>query len=347
MAGRDIVVVGASAGGVQALVALVGGLPADFPAALLVVLHVPPYAESRLPEILARAGVLPVAHAVDGERICAGRVYVAPPDHHLVVRPGRVELSRGPRENRSRPAVDPLFRTAARAYGDRVVGVILTGALYDGSAGLLAVKSGGGLAVVQDPEEAAVDSMPRSALRLTAADHVAPAAAIGALLNEVVREPIPRRTTDRDERDDVADSDERMTGVIARTIDAQAAGVRAEQATIYTCPDCGGTLFQEDAPVTRFRCHVGHAYAPEVLLHLKAEEIEAALWVCVRMLTEKAALSRQVANRMWALGAPLASVRAEEEERPEERHARVLRDLLESMPGPGTAVESVVNGAGR
>ena len=353
MPSHDVVVVGASAGGVAALTALVAGLPPDFPAAVLIVLHVPPYAESRLPEILGRAGALPVAHAEDGEALVGGRVYVAPPDRHLLVRPGRLELSRGPRENRSRPAVDPLFRTAARAYGPRAVGVILSGALYDGSAGLLALKSRGGVAIVQDPEQAAVDGMPRSALRLTAVDHVVPVEAIGPLLDLLVREPTPASTGTRTETrgatpnggSEMADPDERMTGVIDSTIHAQAAGLRADEVTLYTCPDCGGALFQEDAPVTRFRCHVGHAYAPEVLLHLKGEELEAALWTCVRMLTEKATLTRQVARRTQELGSPAAAERVEEQAEVDERHAQVLRDLLDALPGPTDTVYPVVNGS--
>lgn len=354
MPARDIVVIGASAGGVQALTALVAGLPPDFPAAILIVLHLPPYAESRLPEILGRAGPLPAAQAQDGEPIVGGRIYVAPPDHHLLVRPGRLELSRGPRENRSRPAVDPLFRTAARVYGPRVVGVVLSGALYDGSAGLLAVKSRGGLAVVQDPEQAAADGMPRSAIRLAEVDHVVPAEAMGPLLDLLVRQPSPSPTplpiAHNGVRDnggtDMADPDEHMVTVIDQTIHHQADGVRADDVTIYTCPDCGGTLFQESAPAIRFRCHIGHAYAPEVLLSLKAEELEAALWTCVRMLTEKATLTRQVARRTEQLGSLDAAGRVEEHADTDERHARVIRDLLEAMPpAPADPVYPVVDGS--
>ena len=345
MPARDIVVVGASAGGIAALSALVGGLPADFPAAVFVVLHVPPYAESRLPEILRRSGPLPVAHAVDGEPIAGGRVYVAPPDRHLLVRRGRVELSRGPRENRSRPAVDPLFRTAARAYGPRTVGVVLSGALYDGSAGLLAVKSRGGLAIVQDPEQAATDGMPRSALRLTPVDHVVPAEAIGPLLDLLIRDPAPESSDHPNGAREMADPNEHMSGVISDIIDHQADGVRADDVTIYTCPDCGGALFQEEAPVIRFRCHVGHAYAPEVLLGAKTEELEAALWTCVRMLTEKATLTRQVARRSEQLGSARVADRVEEQAGVDERHARVIRDLLEAMPGPVDTLYPVVDGS--
>jgi two-component system, chemotaxis family, protein-glutamate methylesterase/glutaminase len=185
----DIIVVGTSIGGVEALTRLVRGLPADLPAALFVVSHVPPEGTSILPEILRREGPLPAAHAQDGEPVQHGRVYVAPPDRHLLLQDDRVRLPRGPRENHFRPAVDPLFRSAARTYGARVVGVVLTGALYDGAAGLLAVRAAGGVAVVQDPADAFSDAMPKAALEIAGADHVLPAAAIGPLLADLARRP--------------------------------------------------------------------------------------------------------------------------------------------------------------
>ncbi len=167
---------------------LVAGLPADLPCALFVVVHIRPSYPSALPEILDRAGPLPARHAVDGEAILPGQIYVALPDRHLLIRRGRVELTSDPRENRCRPAIDPLFRSAARAYGPRVIGVILSGGLSDGSAGLLAIKTRGGLAIVQDPADALVDSMPRSALRVVEADEVLPVAAIGPAIARLVRE---------------------------------------------------------------------------------------------------------------------------------------------------------------
>jgi two-component system chemotaxis response regulator CheB len=245
---RDIVAIGASAGGVEALIQICEQPPADLPAAVFVVLHTPPYAVSRLPRILARSGPLPAAHAVDGEPIEAGRVYVAPPDRHLLLRPGRVELSRGPRENHARPAVDPLFRSAARAYGPRVVGVVLSGALYDGSAGLMAIKARGGAAVVQDPVEAVVAGMPRSALRYVAADHVLPAAAIAPMLDRLAREPVAEGGAAA-----MADEQEPIREVIRHDIADQARDERPGEVTIYTCPDCGGAMWQAEAnPPVRF-----------------------------------------------------------------------------------------------
>ncbi|SRR6266436_461463 len=182
MPGHDIIVVGASAGGVKALVTVVRSLPKDLPATIFMVLHIPAEVPSVLPDILSRSGPLVAVHAVDGAAIEYGQIYVAPPDHHLLVERGKMRVVRGPRENRSRPAVDPLFRSAASAYGPRVVGVVLTGALDDGTAGLLAVKRRGGVAIVQDPDEALYPDMPASAVTSVAIDYILPLSDIGPLL---------------------------------------------------------------------------------------------------------------------------------------------------------------------
>jgi two-component system chemotaxis response regulator CheB len=333
---RAVIAIGASAGGVEALQAVVRGLPVDLDAAVFVVLHLPPYAKSRLPDVLNRIGGLPAAFVEDGESIAPGRIYVAPPDRHLLVRSGRLELSKGPRENHSRPAIDPLFRSAARAYGARAIGVILSGALYDGSAGLMAIKARGGLAIVQDPAEAIAAGMPLSALRLVDVDNVALASAIGPLLGRLVEAMDVGRGQRMDE------GDEHIARVINRVIAKQALDERPDDATIYTCPDCGGVMFQNgEGPSLSFSCHVGHAYAPELLLGQKAEELEAALWTCVRMLTEKATLTRQVAGRAGARRNEAMVRRAVEQAELAERQARVVRDLLVSMPGAGELVESV------
>jgi two-component system, chemotaxis family, protein-glutamate methylesterase/glutaminase len=194
MAGHDIIVVGASAGGVEALIRTVGGVPSDLPAALLVVLHMRPGKPSGLPDLLSRSGKLRASQAEHLQPIQHGHIYVAPSDRHLVIVSGRVHVTLGPRENGHRPAIDPLFRTAARSYGRRVVGIVLSGVLDDGTAGLAAVKRHGGLAIVQDPDDALFPSMPRSAMDHVAVDHVLPAKEIGALLAEVVGRPQEART---------------------------------------------------------------------------------------------------------------------------------------------------------
>lgn len=332
MATHDIIVVGASAGGVEALTRLVAGLPADLPAAVFIVLHTPPYSRSHLPAILSRAGPLPVAHATDGEAIAPGRVYVAPPDHHLLVREGRVELSRGPRENGSRPAVDPLFRTASRVYGPRVVGVVLSGTLGDGAVGLTVVATRGGVTVVQDPDEALFGGMPRAALRYARVDYTLPVAEIPPLLARLAREPV----VDKGWRN-MSDIDEESPVQIRRDIATQARDGRAGETTIYTCPECGGTLWQiERNGLTQFNCHVGHVYAPETLLGHMSEELEAVLWSCVRMLVEKATLTRQLGERLRAEGRVAQAARVEEQAEVDDRHGQLIRDtLLDAPSNPG------------
>jgi two-component system, chemotaxis family, protein-glutamate methylesterase/glutaminase len=336
MTQRDIVVIGASAGGIQALTTLVAGLPRDFPASVLVVVHIPAYAVSRLPDILSRSGPLPAAHAKQGEVIEPGRIYIAPPDRHLLVRTGRIELSRGPRENHCRPAIDPLFRTAARVYGSRVIGIVLSGALYDGSMGLLAIETRGGMAIVQEPKEAIVDSMPRRAIERVTTEHILPVAEIAAALTDLVRQPVTAQGGNS--MVNTIDPEERLEEAIAEDFVEQATDGRTEETTIFTCPDCGGVLWQGgEGPLLRFRCHVGHAFAPEVLLNQKSEELETALWSSLRLLKEKATLTLQLANRTRASGngkASQAANRIAEQAELDERHVRVIQELLEAMPSP-------------
>ena len=191
MSKHDIIVVGTSAGGVEALVRLVHDLPADLPAIVFIVIHVPARGQSRLPEILSRSGPLEAIHPTDGLLVSPGHIYVAPPDHHMLVEQGHVRVVRGPKENRHRPAIDPLLRSAALVYGPQVVGVILTGALDDGTAGLLAIKQRGGVAVVQDPREALYAGMPQNALANVSVDYCVPLADMGSLLTRLAGEEAP------------------------------------------------------------------------------------------------------------------------------------------------------------
>jgi two-component system, chemotaxis family, protein-glutamate methylesterase/glutaminase len=290
--GHDVVVVGASAGGVEALRTLVAALPPDLPAAVLVVLHIPRGAPSALPAILDRAGPLPARRVIDGERLVYGRVYVAPADHHLLLVDGRIRLSRGPTENGHRPAVDPLFRSAARAYGPRVVGVVLSGSRDDGAAGAAAVAGQGGVVVVQDPAEALHPSMPEAVMRHTTVDHVLPAAKIGPLLAELSG----RTVTATDPVDDgLLNAEVEMAETMPVTTDQLGAPPSG-----FACPSCGGALFEiEKRPLPRFRCRVGHAWSPESLLAEQGEAVERALWVALRALEEKAALGSRL-YRAWA-----------------------------------------------
>lgn len=327
MPGHDIVVVGASAGGVEALSALARSLPADLPAAVFVVLHFPATSTSVLPRILNRAGPLRAEHARDGEVIEPGRIYIAPPDQHLSVRDGTVRLGRGPRENNHRPAVDPLFRSAARFYGPRVVGVVLSGTLDDGTVGLAAIKQRGGVAVVQHPEEALYSGMPRSALENVAVDHTLGVAEIGSLLTRLAGEPAENTSgpvpADMEKEDDMAVIVTEAFG------DHERPGLPSN----YSCPDCHGVLWElSNGDVVRFRCRVGHAYSIETLFSQQTEVLEAALWTALRALEEKAELTRRMLNRAEERGHIHTAARAEQQLSGAEQSAAVIRSILLDNP---------------
>jgi two-component system chemotaxis response regulator CheB len=321
MPGHDIILIGASAGGVQALSAVVGGLPKDIPAAVFVVLHIAPYGRSAMPAILSRAGVLPATHAEDGEPIEPGRVYVAPADRHLMLEPGRVRLSRAPTENGQRPSVDVLFRSAAQAYGPRCIGVVLTGNLDDGTVGLAVVKKYGGLAVVQDPDEADYPSMPRSAMHNVEVDHVSQLAGIAPLLVELANDPVIETSPPPEVED--------MKTELEHGNDPEEKGMVPSD---LTCPDCGGSLRESrvDDGVIHFRCRTGHAYSPETLLVKQADVVDAAIWAAVRALQENADLARRMERRLQQTGmtARISHERYERRAQEAERHAEVLRRLL-------------------
>jgi two-component system chemotaxis response regulator CheB len=310
MANHDIVVIGASTGGVDVLTSVMGGLPPGLPASLFVVCHFPSGSRSVLPEILSRAGPLLAMHPVEGEPFHPGQVYVAPPDHHLLLQAGgQMQLSRGPRENNHRPAVDPLFRSAASAYGPRVIAVVLSGGLVDGTAGLLAVRAAGGVAVVQDPADAVMASMPGNAASVAGADHVVPAAGLASLLVELIQQPIsvPGGSS-------MTDPIETMPDIVNADMDEQVRNVRRGQVSVFSCPECGGSLWQVDErPLVRFRCHVGHAYNGEVLLAEQASALEAALWTAVRTFKERNLLARQLAARERERGDARSAARFDEQ----------------------------------
>ncbi len=315
MAGRDIIVIGTSFGGVRALMELVHGLPPGLPAALFVVCHFPAEGHSHLPEILSRSGPLLAAHAQDGEPVLPGRIYVAPPDHHLLLARGAVRLSHGPRENGHRPAVDPLFRTAARAFGPR-----------DGAAGLMAVRAGGGVAVVQAADDAVMADMPEWAYHLAGADHIVRLAELPELLVRLVREAPPRGTP-------MTDPLENMPPRIEQDMAEQQDGRKNGQLTVFTCPECGGAMWQvDDRALTRFRCHTGHVYYGEGLLEEQSEILESALWTAVRAFREKAILAEQLAVAERGRGRAEVAARFAEEATVARRHAEVIQHLL---MGPG------------
>lgn len=331
---RDVVVVGASAGGVEALRTLVAGLPVDLPATVLVVLHVPPTGANALAAILDRAGPLPARTARHGEHLRHGEVLVATPDRHLLLSGDHVVLSSGPRENGHRPAVDTLFRSAARAVGPRAIGVVLSGALDDGAAGLVAVRARGGLGVVQDPDEALYEGMPRAAVEAADPEHVVPMAQLPALVTRLVHEPVslPVPPTDDEAllREETAMAEFDLEPLQAQEHPGEPSG--------YSCPDCSGVLWRiEDHGLLRFRCRVGHAWSPESLQEEQASELDGALWIALRSLEERAALAREMSDRARTSGHVLTAGRFQERAVETGDAARTIRRLLTSraLRGPG------------
>ncbi|MGI0486276.1 chemotaxis protein CheB [Pantanalinema rosaneae CENA516] len=322
MANRDIIVIGASAGGVEALTQFVKQLPANFPAALFIVLHFPAFSVSVLPKILSRAGKLPAFHPSDQTVIELRQIYIAPPNYHLLIRPGYIRLNQGPREHGHRPAIDTTFRSAARAYGSRVIGVILTGTLDDGTAGLLTIKSQGGLAIVQDPDDALFDGMPRSALKYVAVDHIVKLSNLASCLSQLIHDPIKENRS-------VSEPLDREEIIVAHDKAARERGEHPGNPSPFTCPDCGGVLWElRDGNLVRFRCHVGHAYSIESMAAEQADEVERALWSANRALEEKAALARRMAVQAQQSNRSASEaqflVRAQEAE----QHAALLRQMI-------------------
>jgi two-component system, chemotaxis family, protein-glutamate methylesterase/glutaminase len=321
---RDLVVIGASAGGIEALRELVSGLPADFPAAIFIVVHVPTDAPSMLPRILSRSGPLPAGHAQDGERIQPGRIYVAPPNHHLLVKPGAAWVIYGPKENGHRPAIDPLFRTTARSYRNRVIGVVLSGNLNDGSHGLRQVKALGGLTVVQDPDDALYPGMPSAAIELVDVDHVFPITALADLLVRLTREQIPE-VPDVLRPDEVESERPGKRGNEGELVNARLGGAPS----VYTCPECRGNLWEiRDENLSRYRCRVGHSYTEDSLIHEKGESLEAALWSALEALEEQASLTQRMAQRALELGNSRRHTLLDQRVTDLEDRARLVREVL-------------------
>ena len=290
MANRDIIVIGGSSGATAPLKSLLAGLPPDLPAAVFVVLHIPARSLGLLSTVADAAGPLPARQAEDGMRIERGQVYIAAPDRHLIVTDGVIRLGRGPRENMVRPAIDPLFRSAALAYGPRVIGVVLSGLLSDGAAGLDAVKRCGGTAIVQDPEDPIAGEMPRRALEATVADLLLPAARLGDVLSDLARQaagptvPIPPEI--------------RLEVDIAmgERIDSDLLSGMADPAAL-TCPSCGGVLSKvRSGKPLRFRCQVGHAYTADALAREQEGRVDEALRIALRIVEERAELVSRMAE---------------------------------------------------
>ncbi len=291
---RDIVVIGASAGGVEAVSQILSVLPADLPASVFVVIHTSPHSRSLLPQIFSRLTKLSVGHPLGHELIRPAHVYVAPPDFHMLLERDRVKIARGPLENHTRPAIDPLFRSAALHHGAKVIGVVLTGFLDDGTAGLVAVKARGGLAVIQEPADAREPSMPRSALEHVEPDYLLPVAMIGPALTRLAGAPI----------DPPVAPPTRLLDYEARTAASEPQMIHGDEITVvgspstFSCPECNGVLWEvKGEKPLRFRCRTGHAFSAQTLMADQTSSIETALYTAMRALEESAALARRMASR--------------------------------------------------
>jgi len=323
----QLVVIGASAGGVAALTSLAQALPADFAAPILIVLHIGAHA-SLLHELMARHSALDIAIARDAEVPQPGQVRIAPPDLHMTLANGRVRLRHGPKENHARPAIDPLFRSAALAFGPGVIGVVLTGRLDDGTAGLQAVKAMGGTAVVQDPADAEEPSMPASALRHVAVDHCVTLAQLPRLLADLTSRPVETPMTTPDPRVLLEDQ-------LARGDGDPVAHLRAlGRPSMFVCPECHGGLWQlDEVQPERYRCHTGHAFTERSLQQSLYDGADEALWNALRALQEKEAMLLHVAERL-AEGDGDVHARAVEAAGRVAHQARALRQLILHGPPP-------------
>src|SRR3712207_4050877 len=334
MSNRDIIVIGGSSGATAPLKTILGALPANLPAAVFIVLHIPSRSIGILATVASAAGPLPVHQAVDGMAIEPGHVYLAVPDHHLILTKGHIRLGRGPRENMARPAIDPLFRSAAAAYGPRVIGVVLSGLLNDGASGIEAVKRCGGVAVVQDPADAIADEMPRSALEAVTVDLSVPSARIGDLLSDLAREaagpgvPVPPEI--RLEADIAAG--ERIDSEVLR---------RIAEPSALTCPYCSGVLSTiQGAKPLRFRCQVGHAATAEIVAKEQENAVDEAMRVALRVIEERAELVSRMAQDRRQSGRRAVAEMYEDRATEYRQYADVLRRaVLQSMTPPRPRVD--------
>ena len=324
MTPKRLVVIGSSAGGLEALRGLVSRIPDTFSGAICIVLHTAPESPGILADILSRSGPLPAELAQNGQRIEAGHIYVAPPDRHLLIEPGRLRVTKGPREHGFRPAVDPLFRSAAQVFGPLAIGVVLTGNLDDGTAGLWTIKKLGGTAIVQDPAEALYPSMPEHAMKSVDVDHVAPLSRIAALLAELTTEA-PKELEPGRIPVHIA-----MEVKIANEQNPRDVGLeRVGTPSPYACPECHGVLLEiEEGGRIRFRCHTGHAYSVESLLAAMREGIDDAMGVAQRALEEGSLLMHRIATQLKEQKHNEASARLMEASERAKRRAEAVAELM-------------------
>jgi two-component system chemotaxis response regulator CheB len=326
---HDIIVVGASAGGVEALREFVKHLPINFAGSVFVVLHIPPYSESRLPEILSAAGPLTAIHPRDGEYIKPGIIYIAPSDHHMLIEKNRVIVKKGPKENRFRPSIDALFRSAAYSYGNRVIGIVLSGMLDDGTSGLWSVKRMGGMAIIQNPHDAQQPQMPQNVLEYVDVDYKLNVADMGSFLEAMAREPASAKSKLSKEELKLL----KMEIVIATRDDAFELGIiDMGVLTPFTCPECHGALVRlQEGNLIRFRCHTGHAYTASSLLAEVSETVESILWQGMRGMEEMVMMLRLIADQYTKMKNKKAAALFRAKAKRSEAKAKIIHDSIFAM----------------
>lgn len=323
---KDIIVIGASAGGVSVLQDLVKSLPEGFPASIFIVMHTPPYSPSKLPVILSRAGQLEAVHPEINETIKPGKIYVAPPDHHMLLEEGRVVVRKGPKENRFRPSIDALFRSAAYVYGSRVIGIVLTGALDDGTSGMWMIKRLGGLTLCQDPEEAVFPEMPSSVKEYVEIDYSVKVTGMGALLTRLVSEQKnPKQEIPEEEWKQLS-----LEVKIATTDDAFEKGImKLGEISPFTCPSCHGALIRlKEGERMRYRCHTGHSFTTSALLSGISESVEEILWQAMRGLEETTMLLQHIGEHVMDNGDHAAAERFIKKANETAERARTVHDSV-------------------
>jgi two-component system chemotaxis response regulator CheB len=291
---QDIIVIGASAGGVEALMRVVKSLPLQLSASIFIVLHTSPTSIGTLDKVLNRLDGNRALYARDGMKIEPNRMYIAPPDRHMSLEPGRVRVTLGPKQNRVRPSIDLLFRSAANAFADRVIGVVLTGYLDDGASGLVAIKKAGGVAIVQDPLDAEVPGMPREALSRANPDYCVSLEELPRLLASLVQGS--RNGNRGDMKSKKGRTSKQQSPARARSRQPKESS-ETRDLTALTCPDCHGAIWEvRDGEMVRFECRVGHTYSPESMVDAQGDSVERALWAALKNLEEGVALSRKLAE---------------------------------------------------
>jgi two-component system, chemotaxis family, protein-glutamate methylesterase/glutaminase len=327
MSNRDIVAIGTSAGGVEALLYLAERLPASFPACILVTLHLSGQRKSILDELVSRAGPLPAKFASDGEPLRKGEIFIAPPNRHLLVEQDRLLLGTGAREHNARPAIDPMLRSTAVCCGPRAVGVVLTGTLGDGASGLWAISRCGGVSVVQHPGDAAFPEMPENALRIIDPDHVVRLRDMADLINSLVHQPVGDKVKVPEEI--------RLEVEMARSRHTEMEEMDSiGRRSFLACPDCHGVMWEIDENgLTRYRCHVGHTYTAELMDIAVDENLRRAMSSALRALEEKVFLARKLQRQAAERGHHLVQNNWAERVREYEQELKIVREAIGRMGG--------------